>query len=68
MLGAIGVIELQQPVSLAEIQPRFVEAGVWVRPFGTRVYVMPPYVMNNEDLATLCAAMVQVVGSLSGDN
>lgn len=68
VLGAIGVIELQQPVSLAEIQPRFVEAGVWVRPFGTRVYVMPPYVMNNEDLATLCAAMVQVVGSLSGDN
>jgi len=65
VLGAIGVVELQQPVTLAEIQPRFVEAGVWVRPFGKLVYVMPPYVMNNADLTTLCSAIVQVLTTLS---
>lgn len=68
VLGAIGVIELHQPVNLSDIQPRFVDAGVWVRPFGKLVYVMPPYVMNNDDLARLCAAIVEVAGSLHDDN
>ncbi|MFV0278813.1 MAG: adenosylmethionine--8-amino-7-oxononanoate transaminase [Parahaliea sp.] len=63
-LGAIGVIELREPVDMAVVQPRFVERGVWVRPFGKLVYVMPPYVMNDEDLTTLCAAMVSVVATL----
>jgi len=60
-LGAIGVIEMDQPVDLARIQPALVERGVWVRPFGRLVYVMPAYLMGEEDLATLCAAMVEVV-------
>ncbi|WP_432696386.1 adenosylmethionine--8-amino-7-oxononanoate transaminase [Marinobacterium sp. YM272] len=63
-LGAIGVVELHQGVSLAEIQPLFVDAGVWVRPFGKLVYVMPPYVMSNADLATLCSAIIDVLGQL----
>ncbi|MBT00628.1 MAG: adenosylmethionine--8-amino-7-oxononanoate transaminase [Oceanospirillaceae bacterium] len=63
-LGAIGVVELHEPVSLAEIQPRFVEAGVWVRPFGKLVYVMPPYVMSDEDLTSLCGAIVKVLSDL----
>lgn len=63
-LGAIGVVELEKAVTLAEIQPLFVDAGVWVRPFGKLVYVMPPYVMSNEDLATLCAAIIGVLGQL----
>ncbi|MDP3480672.1 MAG: adenosylmethionine--8-amino-7-oxononanoate transaminase [Desulfoprunum sp.] len=61
-LGAIGVVELQQPVVLAEIQQRFVERGVWVRPFGRLVYVMPAYCMGDADLHTLTSAICQVVG------
>ncbi|TXS95557.1 adenosylmethionine--8-amino-7-oxononanoate transaminase [Parahaliea maris] len=65
-LGAIGVIELKQPVDMKVVQPLFVERGVWVRPFGKLVYVMPPFIMNDEDLAALTAAMVDVVASLGG--
>lgn len=60
-LGAIGVVELQQSVSLSEVQPLFVEQGIWVRPFGKLVYVMPPYIMSDEDLGTLCQGMLNVV-------
>jgi len=63
-LGAIGVIELREPVDLARAQPMFVERGVWVRPFGRLVYTMPPYVMGSEDVATLTGAMVEVVAAL----
>lgn len=63
-LGAIGVIELRDPVDLKQVQPMFVERGVWVRPFGRLVYAMPPYVMSTRDVATLTAAMVDVVSSL----
>ncbi|CAA0088440.1 Adenosylmethionine-8-amino-7-oxononanoate aminotransferase [Halioglobus japonicus] len=63
-LGAIGVIELREAVDLREVQPMFVERGVWVRPFGKLVYAMPPYVMGTADVATLTAAMVDVVAQL----
>jgi len=59
--GAIGVIELHQPIDIHWMQPRFVELGVWVRPFANLVYVMPPYIMPAEDLSTLTAAMQKVV-------
>ncbi|MDH5179947.1 MAG: adenosylmethionine--8-amino-7-oxononanoate transaminase [Gammaproteobacteria bacterium] len=64
VLGAIGVVELQQPVNMQTIMPKFVEAGVWVRPFGKLVYVMPPYVMNNEELQHLTSAVTAVVAGL----
>ena len=63
-LGAIGVIELEEPVDMQTVQPMFVERGVWVRPFGKLVYAMPPYVMGTEDVAALTAAMVDVVAQL----
>ncbi len=61
VMGAIGVIELHEPVNMAEIQPQFVERGVWVRPFGKLVYSMPPYIMNDSELSALCAAIVDTV-------
>ncbi len=63
-LGAIGVIELKEDVDMREVQPMFVERGVWVRPFGKLVYAMPPYVMGSDDVATLTAAMVDVVANI----
>lgn len=61
VLGGIGVVELHHPVDMAEIQGRFVEQGVWVRPFGKLVYVMPPYVMTDDELNKLCQAIHHVI-------
>ncbi len=60
-LGAIGVVELNEPVNVEAYQQAFVARGVWVRPFGKLVYVMPPYVMESADLQTLTHAIVEVV-------
>ncbi|CAA0116894.1 Adenosylmethionine-8-amino-7-oxononanoate aminotransferase [BD1-7 clade bacterium] len=60
VLGAIGVIELKQPVDMQKTQAMLVDEGVWVRPFGKLLYVMPPYVMDNDDLNTLTTAMIKV--------
>jgi len=61
ILGAIGVVELKIPVELASIQRLFVDKGVWVRPFGCLVYIMPPYIITDEDLDILTKAICQVV-------
>jgi adenosylmethionine-8-amino-7-oxononanoate aminotransferase len=65
--GAIGVIELERAVDMRRVQPLFVERGVWVRPFGRLLYVMPAFIMDDEDLATLTAAMVEVAAFI-GEN
>lgn len=61
ILGAIGVVETKQPVDMAKIQKAFMEQGVWIRPFGKLVYVMPQYIMSDEDLSTLTTAMCTVI-------
>jgi adenosylmethionine-8-amino-7-oxononanoate aminotransferase len=57
VLGAIGVVECHQPVSIAAAQQKFVDAGVWIRPFGNLLYLMPPYVIEPEDLTRLTRAI-----------
>jgi len=58
VLGAIGVIELHEPVDVAQTQRRLIECGVWLRPFGRLLYAMPPYVIDAADLDTLTTAML----------
>ena len=64
VLGAIGVIEAHEPVDMARAQAQLVAAGVWLRPFGRLLYTMPPYVMDDADLATVTSAMVEVARTL----
>jgi len=61
VLGAIGVVELKAPVDMKSITEQFVEAGVWVRPFGKLVYLMPPFIINDEDLAALTTAVSSIL-------
>lgn len=63
VLGAIGVVQMEKPVDMARIQAKFVDNGVWVRPFGTLVYVMPPYVITEVELKYLTDAICTVVAS-----
>jgi adenosylmethionine-8-amino-7-oxononanoate aminotransferase len=59
VLGAIGVVELEEPCDLSVLQPRLVDEGAWVRPFGKLVYTMPPYISTAADLAAVTGAIVR---------
>jgi adenosylmethionine-8-amino-7-oxononanoate aminotransferase len=59
--GAIGAVELGGPVDLHALRRRFAELGVWVRPFGKVVYLMPPFIVTPDELATLTGAVRRVL-------
>lgn len=60
-LGAVAVIELDEAVDMPVFQSLLIDNGIWVRPFGKLVYIMPPYVISDDELVTLCQALLTVV-------
>lgn len=64
VLGAIGVVELTFNIDMQTLQQEFVRRGIWVRPFGKLVYVMPPYVISELELQTLLEQLVEVVQNM----
>jgi adenosylmethionine-8-amino-7-oxononanoate aminotransferase len=61
VLGAIGVVEMEDPVDVAELQKQFVDRGVWIRPFGKLIYLMPPFIIGERELAALTNAINEVI-------
>lgn len=61
VLGTIGVIEMKEPVNVGEFQKKCVANDIWVRPFGRNVYIMPPYVITDDDLITLCRRLISII-------
>ncbi|HHD62842.1 MAG TPA: adenosylmethionine--8-amino-7-oxononanoate transaminase [Desulfobulbaceae bacterium] len=65
VLGAIGVVEMKKPVDMAQMQRFFVERGVWIRPFGRLVYLMPPYSIKQKELGLLTSTLLEAVQTLN---
>ncbi len=65
VLGAIGVVEVDRPVDMHIVPHWFVERGVWIRPFGRLIYIMPPYVIDSAELTQLTNAIYDVASKLS---
>lgn len=63
VLGGIGVCELHNAVDMAKIQKQFVDLGVWIRPFGRLVYLMPPFIITEQELTKLTDAVKTVLRS-----
>ncbi len=68
VLGAIGVIEMHNRFDLLTLQPQFVEAGVWIRPFNRLIYLMPPYIIKMDELNILTHAITTIVSNLSQES
>lgn len=61
VLGSIGVIETKGCVDVGRFQRKCVDKGVWIRPFGHNCYIMPPYIISEDQLRCLCRALIELV-------
>lgn len=66
VLGAIGVVELYKPVDVNRLVAFYVEQGVWIRPFRNLIYLMPPYIISDQEINKLCSAIYRSITELSG--
>lgn len=64
VLGGIGVVELDKPLDMHTVPHEFVKRGVWIRPFGRLVYIMPPYIIEQADLEKLTSMIYEVIKGL----
>lgn len=64
MIGAIGVVEMKEPVNMVDVQKKCLEEGIWMRPFGKLIYTMPPYVISDEELSILTTGICNAVTKL----
>jgi adenosylmethionine-8-amino-7-oxononanoate aminotransferase len=60
VLGAVGVIEMSEPVDMRRATACLLDCGVWLRPFGRLIYAMPPYISTRDDLERICRAMLRI--------
>ncbi len=63
-LGAIGVVEMKEPVDMGYFQKTFVKKGVWIRPFAKLIYLMPPFIITDDELAFLCKMLHEVIAEM----
>lgn len=61
VLGTIGVVEMEEHVDVGAFQRKCVAEGVWIRPFGRNVYIMPPYVISDAQLKLLCEGLIKCI-------
>ena len=59
--GAIGIVEMHETVAVEALCQQFVERGVWVRPFSNLIYIMPAYIITEQELSVLTAAIVDII-------
>jgi adenosylmethionine---8-amino-7-oxononanoate aminotransferase len=65
VLGAIGVVELESTIDTGKLMPLFIEHGVWIRPFGNIIYLMPPFIISKDELSKLTSSILKVVATLA---